>query len=326
VAAIDRASRMRSRGEVVGAGKGRPAMGNGAFGVKTTSEIAAEKKERSARRRLGRNLAAAEKAGERDMSPAMLGRSAGGRDYLEEVGFDAAMLRQERALGLQGGGPGPQVGAGVSSTVGKSGVDYYAELVTRMGGKLVDYGLNKALPPGSTREMHRGYEEVYIPMPPPLPCDPASLIRIDDLDDLAQIAFRGMESLNRLQSELFACAYTSSENMLVCAPTGAGKTNVAMLALLRALRQAMDAGEGGAVGMVDASEFKVIYVAPMKALAAEVVDKFGERLAPLGIVVKECTGDMQLSRTEVEKTHVMVRPLACDDLSFLGLSTYLLTY
>ena len=32
---------------------------------------------------------------------------------------------------------------------GKSGVDYYAELVTRMGGKLVDYGLNKALPPGS---------------------------------------------------------------------------------------------------------------------------------------------------------------------------------
>ena len=73
-------------------------------------------------------------------------------------------------------------------------------------------------------------------MPPPLPCDPASLIRIDDLDDLAQIAFRGMESLNRLQSELFACAYKSSENMLVCAPTAAGKTNVAMLALLHALR------------------------------------------------------------------------------------------
>ena len=44
----------------------------------------------------------------------------------------------------------------------------------------------------------------------------------------------------------------------------------------------------------------------MKALAAEVVEKFGKRLAPLGVQVKECTGDMQLTRAEVERTHVVV--------------------
>jgi replicative superfamily II helicase len=39
------------------------------------------------------------------------------------------------------------------------------------------------------------------------------------------------------QSAVFPAAYHSSENILVCAPTGAGKTNVAMLAVLRELGQ-----------------------------------------------------------------------------------------
>lgn len=42
----------------------------------------------------------------------------------------------------------------------------------------------------------------------------------------------------------------------------------------------------------------------MKALAAEMVRNFGSRLSPLGIVVKELTGDMQLTKTEIMKTQV----------------------
>jgi replicative superfamily II helicase len=37
-------------------------------------------------------------------------------------------------------------------------------------------------------------------------------------------------------------------------------------------------------------DFKIIYVAPMKALASEVVDKLGKRLKWLGISVRELTG------------------------------------
>lgn len=51
---------------------------------------------------------------------------------------------------------------------------------------------------------------------------------------------------------------------------------------------------------------KVIYVAPMKALAQEVVAKFSERLASLRVTVRELTGDMQLTRDEIEHTHVIV--------------------
>lgn len=42
--------------------------------------------------------------------------------------------------------------------------------------------------------------------------------------------------------------------------------------------------------VVDMQFKKIIYIAPMKALAQEVVAKFSERLAPLKLVVKEYTG------------------------------------
>jgi hypothetical protein len=45
-------------------------------------------------------------------------------------------------------------------------------------------------------------------------------VEIADLPDWAQPAFKGMKSLNRVQSKVSDCALYSSENMLVCAPTG----------------------------------------------------------------------------------------------------------
>ena len=79
-----------------------------------------------------------------------------------------------------------------------------------------------------------------------------------------QIAFAGYDSLNRLQSRVFGTAYGTNENMLVCAPTGAGKTDVALMAILREIKQHLSGGR------LDRDQFKIIYVAPMKALAAEV--------------------------------------------------------
>lgn len=44
--------------------------------------------------------------------------------------------------------------------------------------------------------------------------------------------------------------------MLVCAPTGAGKTNIATLTMLQAIKISGDP-----------MEVKIVYVSPMKALA-----------------------------------------------------------
>jgi len=51
---------------------------------------------------------------------------------------------------------------------------------------------------------------------------------------------------------------------------------------------------------------KVVYIAPMKALAQEVVEKYSAKLKPLGLVVRELTGDMQLTRAEAQSSDVLV--------------------
>lgn len=57
---------------------------------------------------------------------------------------------------------------------------------------------------------------------------------------------------------------------------------------------------------VDVDDFKIVYVAPMKALAAEVTEKLGKRLAWLGVKCREYTGDMQLTKSEIIQTQIIV--------------------
>ena len=83
-------------------------------------------------------------------------------------------------------------------------------------------------------------------------------------------------SLNRIQSRIYHTAFHSNENVLVCAPTGAGKTNIAMIAILRELAANIQQGK------MQRYAFKIVYVAPMKALAAEQTATFSRRLAELG--------------------------------------------
>ena len=42
-----------------------------------------------------------------------------------------------------------------------------------------------------------------------------------------------VKRLNPIQSEVYQTAFKSNSNMLVCAPTGAGKTNIALMTVLR---------------------------------------------------------------------------------------------
>jgi antiviral helicase SLH1 len=57
---------------------------------------------------------------------------------------------------------------------------------------------------------------------------------------------------------------------------------------------------------VHTEDFKIVYVAPMKALAAEVTEKLGKKLAWLGIQCREYTGDMHLTKAEIVQTQIIV--------------------
>lgn len=57
----------------------------------------------------------------------------------------------------------------------------------------------------------------------------------------------------------------------------------------------------------------------MKALAAEMADTFSRRLSPLGLKVRECTGDMQLTKQEILETQVSLFISNIDMICFIHL-------
>uniref|UniRef100_A0A672JNQ1 Activating signal cointegrator 1 complex subunit 3 n=1 Tax=Salarias fasciatus TaxID=181472 RepID=A0A672JNQ1_SALFA len=158
------------------------------------------------------------------------------------------------------------------------------------------------LPDGSFRKQRKGYEEVHVPALKPKPfADDEVLVAIDKLPKYAQAGFEGFKTLNRIQSKLFKTTMETDENLLVCAPTGAGKTNVALMAMLREIGKHINID-----GTINVDDFKIIYIAPMRSLVQEMVGSFGKRLASYGIIVSELTGDHQLCKEEINATQIIV--------------------
>lgn len=160
-----------------------------------------------------------------------------------------------------------------------------------------------ALPEGSFKRIKPDYDEIYIPAPKKAEIN-YDLVPISELPEWARRAFLSgeTETLNAVQSKVYPIAFKSDHNMLLCAPTGAGKTNVAMLTILRTLSQHYNINSN----KVNLKNFKIVYVAPLKALVQEQVREFQRRLAPYGIKVSELTGDSRLTRAEIESTQILV--------------------
>jgi pre-mRNA-splicing helicase BRR2 len=158
------------------------------------------------------------------------------------------------------------------------------------------------LPPNSFKRVKPKYEEIHIPAPSP-PSKVAALVPISSLPEWARSAFPSGETstLNRIQSEVYPTAFNDDSNILLCAPTGAGKTNVAMLTILRTLSDFRHED-----GSFDLDNFKIVYIAPLKALVQEQVREFSRRLEQFGVKVNELTGDHNLTKQQISETQVLV--------------------
>jgi replicative superfamily II helicase len=178
------------------------------------------------------------------------------------------------------------------------------------GGKReLNFGSKLSLPIGTERKDMHTYEEFVIPhvsnsktKKPQL-----DLVKISQMENFARLSFPGYSNLNLMQSIVYETISFTNENVLVSAPTGSGKTDIAVLSILKAIRDNLltDPNSSGKP-IVALDAFKIVYVAPMKALATEIVGKLSKRLAPLGIKVREYTGDMQLTRHEIQETQIIV--------------------
>ena len=76
--------------------------------------------------------------------------------------------------------------------------------------------------------------------------------------------------MNRIQSVAYPSAFLGDENILLCAPKGTGKTNVALLTVLRTISQFRNE----TTDRIELDSFKVVYIGPMKALVKEIVGNF----------------------------------------------------
>eukprot|EP01137_Pigoraptor_chileana_P014178 Opistho-2@4958 len=217
------------------------------------------------------------------------------------VTFDAALMRAQRQADLEAAAAAPLFTSSERTVKREKYPHVYDTLAESAVASAMVGGTKLLLPAGIERKTTSQCEEVRIPASKVLPPRAGERrVAVSEMGPVAQAAFAGMKALNRVQSIVFESAYTSNENLLVCAPTGAGKTNVAMLSIVREIERHIEKG------VVKLNEFKIVYVAPMKALAAEMVRHFGQRLASLGLSVRELTGDMQLTKAEIMSTQMIV--------------------
>eukprot|EP01053_Blabericola_migrator_P000612 Blabericola_migrator_1__611@NODE_114_length_13851_cov_137_870429_g102_i0_p1_GENE_NODE_114_length_13851_cov_137_870429_g102_i0NODE_114_length_13851_cov_137_870429_g102_i0_p1_ORF_typecomplete_len2172_score419_16Sec63/PF02889_16/1_8e58Sec63/PF02889_16/2_6e55DEAD/PF00270_29/3_5e26DEAD/PF00270_29/1_9e03DEAD/PF00270_29/3_7e24Helicase_C/PF00271_31/5_8e13Helicase_C/PF00271_31/7_6e03Helicase_C/PF00271_31/1e14ResIII/PF04851_15/1e12ResIII/PF04851_15/2_3e12AAA_19/PF13245_6/1_2e05AAA_19/PF13245_6/0_00062AAA_ len=163
-----------------------------------------------------------------------------------------------------------------------------------------------------TRKLPAGWElvkdnsdarEVQCPSRDTFKYNEAELLRVRDvLPDWGQEVFKGIKRLNFIQTQVFDAAYGSSDNLLVAAPTGSGKTNVALLTIARCLGAEID----NCGKIPDSRHFKIVYIAPLKSLVSEICQKYSDRLSCVGVKVAEFTGDMPLTRAELGQIHLIV--------------------
>ncbi|KAF7305029.1 putative ATP dependent RNA helicase [Mycena kentingensis (nom. inval.)] len=157
------------------------------------------------------------------------------------------------------------------------------------------------LPEGSFKRARKGYEEIHVLPPKKKAIPDTDLVPIANLPAWARPAFT-VPRLNPVQSKLYPIAFGTDEPILLCAPTGAGKTNVAMLTVLNELGKHRDEETGN----FDLDAFKIVYIAPMKALVQEMVGNFSSRLKVFGIKVGELTGDSQMTKQQIAETQIIV--------------------
>ena len=175
------------------------------------------------------------------------------------------------------------------------------EALTFDEGSRLNSGDELSLPQGTVKFSTATYEEYDIPAPPKPPTT-ERLVKISEMPTWSHPAFAKTESLNRVQSSVYPIAFGTDDNILLCAPTGAGKTNVAMLTILKQMSLFRNPSDN----TIDLNSFKVVYIAPLKALVQEQVRGFSEKLEPYGMKVAELTGDRNLTKQQLSETQMIV--------------------
>jgi len=105
------------------------------------------------------------------------------------------------------------------------------------------------------------------------------------------LAARGFKSLYPPQSQAIAKGALQDKSLVMSVPTAAGKTLIAELCILHAIKR---------------KKGRCLYIAPLKALVNEKYNDFREKYEPLGIKVGKATGDLDVDNKFLSRNQVLV--------------------
>lgn len=157
-----------------------------------------------------------------------LGQLASNHELLEKLGFSSDMIEENRKLGLKHRDQGDYLLKNYENPVAstrKRAREFRAEGMERK----VTYRQENFDEPD--------WKETHLIPPKKQDANKHELIAVKSLPEWARPAFSLTENLNTIQSIVFDSAFNSTNNILVAAPTGAGKTNIALLTILREVKQ-----------------------------------------------------------------------------------------
>ncbi|XP_038210055.1 probable ATP-dependent DNA helicase HFM1 [Zerene cesonia] len=103
---------------------------------------------------------------------------------------------------------------------------------------------------------------------------------------------------NLVQSRIIDDALYSDKSLVVCAPTGSGKTVVFEMAIVQLLMEMEDKNSD--------QDFKIIYMAPVKALCSERLSEWYPKFTKLGVLCIEVTGDTDLDFPQLKPYRLII--------------------
>ncbi|CAH2096376.1 unnamed protein product [Euphydryas editha] len=103
---------------------------------------------------------------------------------------------------------------------------------------------------------------------------------------------------NLVQSSVIEDALYTDKSMVVCAPTGSGKTVVFEMAIVHLLMELEDNNY--------TDDFKIIYMAPVKALCTERLTEWYPKFNKLGLLCIEVTGDTDVEFPQLKPYRIII--------------------
>ncbi|XP_013143860.1 PREDICTED: probable ATP-dependent DNA helicase HFM1 [Papilio polytes] len=120
---------------------------------------------------------------------------------------------------------------------------------------------------------------------------------VEEIDPKYRHVF-SFQHFNAVQTKVIEDALYSDKSLVVCAPTGSGKTVIFEMAIVQLLMEMEEKNFDG--------DFKIIYMAPIKAICTERLTEWYPKFTKLNALCIEVTGDTDVDFSQLKPYRIII--------------------